>query len=591
MDGRKHFIASLACCLAILTIPCTAGAKVIYVDDDAIAPGDGSSWQTAYKYLQDALTAAESAEKPVEIRVAQGVYKPGRSAAHPQGIEHTEYFRLTDAMSLLGGYTGLAGPDPHARDIQSCQTILSGDLAGNDAPVTDAATLMKDPARNDNSNIVGISADKGRVRLEGCTVTGGSYGALLAWGPSDDNEEASVTIMDCTFSGNRGSWADAPAAGAVNMVGRGLRIVRCLFEGNAAWMGGAVKASQHVVLDSCQFIGNYASSEGGAAYLGSSTVTNCIFTGNRAGGGGALYLDGSDTVTGCVFRGNRGGYGGALQCQGHAGVRDSVFVANEGAGGAGAQLGSGVRLSNCLLIGNRNTMARQSGAWAVREGSSLEMENCTVFGNRSAGSSFLVVDVYSNKKSSRVVVRNCVISDDGNEIWSNDSPVEISYSCIPGGVETIGDPRGWLIWGPGNITADACFADPGYWEPNGTPEDPNDDFFVDGDYHLKSQVGRWDPATEDWVVDDVTSPCIDAGDPNSPVGEEPFPNGGRVNMGAYGGTAEASMSYLDEPVGGAIGTGGFNGAGRVDFADLQIFASHWLEEGSPEGIIGPDIRK
>lgn len=47
-------------------------------------------------------------------------------------------------------------------------------------------------------------------------------------------------------------------------------------------------------------------------------------------------------------------------------------------------------------------------------------------------------------------------------------------------------------------------------------------------------------------MDDVTSPCIDAGDPNSPVGDEPMPNGGRVNMGAYGGTAEASKSPYDE---------------------------------------------
>ena len=35
---------------------------------------------------------------------------------------------------------------------------------------------------------------------------------------------------------------------------------------------------------------------------------------------------------------------------------------------------------------------------------------------------------------------------------------------------------------------------------------------------------------------------IDAGDPNSPVGKEPEPNGGRINMGAYGGTSQASKS-------------------------------------------------
>jgi len=49
------------------------------------------------------------------------------------------------------------------------------------------------------------------------------------------------------------------------------------------------------------------------------------------------------------------------------------------------------------------------------------------------------------------------------------------------------------------------------------------------------------------VLDDITSPCSDAGDPNSLVGDEPLLNGGRINMGAYGGTTEASKSYVQEP--------------------------------------------
>ena len=89
---------------------------------------------------------------------------------------------------------------------------------------------------------------------------------------------------------------------------------------------------------------------------------------------------------------------------------------------------------------------------------------------------------------------------------------------------------------------DPLFAHNGYWDPNGTQENPYDDFWIDGDYHLKSQAGRWDPNSQSWVIDNITSPCIDADDPNSPVGDEPEPNGGVVNMGAYGGTAEASIS-------------------------------------------------
>jgi hypothetical protein len=63
---------------------------------------------------------------------------------------------------------------------------------------------------------------------------------------------------------------------------------------------------------------------------------------------------------------------------------------------------------------------------------------------------------------------------------------------------------------------------------------------------LKSQAGRWEAVSQSWVVDDVTSPCIDAGDPNSPIGDEPAPNGAIINMGAYGGTSQASMSYVEQ---------------------------------------------
>jgi hypothetical protein len=106
-------------------------------------------------------------------------------------------------------------------------------------------------------------------------------------------------------------------------------------------------------------------------------------------------------------------------------------------------------------------------------------------------------------------------------------------------------PESWCTLGVGNIWADPLFAKPGYRDPNGTPDNPNDDFWVEGDYHLKSQAGRWDPALGQWVMDAVTSPCIDAGNDSPDWANELWPNGLRINMGAYGGTAEASMSASD----------------------------------------------
>ena len=60
------------------------------------------------------------------------------------------------------------------------------------------------------------------------------------------------------------------------------------------------------------------------------------------------------------------------------------------------------------------------------------------------------------------------------------------------------------------------------------------------DLHLKSVAGRWNGSS--WVTDSVQSPCIDAGDPSSSYSSEPSPNGGRINIGAYGNTAEASKT-------------------------------------------------
>ena len=139
-----------------------------------------------------------------------------------------------------------------------------------------------------------------------------------------------------------------------------------------------------------------------------------------------------------------------------------------------------------------------------------------------------------------------------------------------------------MDWGSGNINIDPLFANPGHWDTNSTPEDVNDDYWINGDYHLKSQAGRWDSNIQSWIQDEVTSPCIDTGDPNSPIGLEPFPNGGYINMGAYGGTSEASKSYFGKPICETIVAGDINGDCKVDEADLEIMMLHWLEDNNPQ---------
>jgi predicted outer membrane repeat protein len=132
-------------------------------------------------------------------------------------------------------------------------------------------------------------------------------------------------------------------------------------------------------------------------------------------------------------------------------------------------------------------------------------------------------------------------------------------------------PVKWHGLGTGNFYADPLFARVGYWDSNGTPSYRQDDFWVEGDYHLKSTAGRWDPALGRWVVDNVTSPCIDAGDESSlDWMNEPWPHGGRLNLGAYGGTAQASMSPA-----GLGAPADLNGDIQVDLRDYGMLAGGW----------------
>jgi hypothetical protein len=59
------------------------------------------------------------------------------------------------------------------------------------------------------------------------------------------------------------------------------------------------------------------------------------------------------------------------------------------------------------------------------------------------------------------------------------------------------------------------------------------DPYIIFDYHLQSR--------EDG--DAATSRCIDAGDPADAFGSEPQPNGGSINLGAYGNTSGAARSF------------------------------------------------
>jgi hypothetical protein len=230
-----------------------------------------------------------------------------------------------------------------------------------------------------------------------------------------------------------------------------------------------------------------------------------------------------------------------------------------GSGGPVASFGHGED-ANCILQGFVITGGKSTSAVAIRcSASSPTIANCLIVGNCAADEGSAAV--YCTDSSALLV--NCTMADNcvgrnGAALRLENSPVLVVNSILwgntPGQIVTSGARvpsiryscigGGWS--GAGNIDADPEFASLGLWVNRDDPKtvvtaDHPDAVWVMGDYHLRSQAGRWDPKAGAWVQDAATSPCIDAGDPNSPVDDEPSPNGGIIDMGAYGGTTQASL--------------------------------------------------
>ena len=545
--------------------------KIIYVDDDAAGANNGSSWADAYNYIQDALMMALDGD---EIRVAQGVYKPDQfvlSDRPSRGREET--FQLKNGVTLKGGYAGFGEADPNARDIKRFETILSGDLNGDDGP---GGTTVGDNSRH----VVTGSGTNDTAIIDGVTITAGYADGIdgefpfVNNGAGMYNENGSPTLINCTFTQN----------------------IVVLYDYEYGSLGAAIyNLHSHPVIKNCTFGKNSTGGRHGVVYSESSspTISNCVFRDND-GGGIEFQYETRATVSRCSFIGNVSGYGSGINCEygSSPAIGDCVFIGNTAWYDGGALRcyeGCYPTVSNCIFAGNK-AVIQNGGAISTLE-SSPTLTNCTFTANsaaRKGGAIFCY-------EGSHPKVANCILwgnsAADGAQIALayHQSPgqdpstteITVSYSNVQGGPEAVSlEERCKLNWGPGNTDVEPRFVLPGFWDPNGTLENADDDFWVNGDYHLKSQAGRWNASERQWTIDEVTSPCIDAGDPLGPIGLEPFPNGGIVNMGAYGGTTEASKSYFNKPPCELIVAGDINGDCIVNFVDFAFMALHWLEDNN-----------
>lgn len=306
--------------------------------------------------------------------------------------------------------------------------------------------------------------------------------------------------------------------------------------------------------------------QGGIAYCDGPIVDNVISENSETGfgrGGGLSFCRG--LITGNIITDNYAIYkgGACYECTG--GIIGNLISGNSSSIAGGALCNCRGRIFNNIIAGNHSG----SGGGLF---SCAQVYNNTIVGNRAriSGGGLAQCPGHVN---SNIIAFNRAASVGGidgssissyNAFWSNED------AHFGGGTSA----------GTGDIIADPLFATDGYWDANGTPEE-TDDFWVNGDFHLKSQTGRWSEADRQWIADAVTSPCVDAGDPDSDWTRELWPHGKHVNIGVYGRTAHASMSPSDAGSAANLNPDVDDVDNWVDHSDLALFTDKWLSDEAP----------
>lgn len=283
------------------------------------------------------------------------------------------------------------------------------------------------------------------------------------------------TIVNCIFRENNSAFDGGALA---CFFGADSKIDNCIFDSNegGGWGGGIYIDASLPVISNCDFINNGVSGQGGGIYIcgASPVMTNCYFYGNSAQFGGAIAYDiGGATIINCIFEGNAADlWGGALYIKyGEAIIDNCLFFRNNSGekGGAIAVNMAEAGINNCTI--SENYAIGDGGGLFVHWSSGISVVNCIVERNIGNGGFYCDGDLSFSEISYSDFYNNQNLNFAGGE-----------YPAGLGEIITI------------NANGDSCdiynniFLDPQFVNPSR------------GDFHLTSN-----------------SPCIDAGDPTSPL--------------------------------------------------------------------------
>jgi predicted outer membrane repeat protein len=515
----------LAAAAAVLQAAVAPAQTIIYVDEDAPPGGDGQSWPTAFADLTEALAAAAAGDEPAEVRIAGGTYHPDQGTGDRARSFEVRAPNIASGLTvwLRGGFAGLKGNDPNKVDFVKYQTILSGDLNGDDEPGF--------VNRADNSERVldvdiDVSVD-GQFGMTGLTVRGGSGdpqggagGGVRVRIARDDYHSSPSEVRFCRFTDN-----SAGAGGGLAVLEGRVEFDECEFLNNRAVTGGGgalhVDVFSEVRIEDSTLTGN-AAVWGGALYSRHSTSTSVIrsdLAKNTAEvGGGAAYLKGwgtfnrSEITDNCAHSGDGGavwassgagfglvtmtgnsadqGRGGAVYALDYLGVSASVVAANSAAGDGGALYSAGYLITDSTLF-TANQAGGDGGAIACT-GASAQVINATMTANSAARSALAMLGVPDAEVTATLIWGNGF--PDGPEVlvFGPGAMVRFDRCDIQGGEAGIDVIDADIDWPPTNTDADPLFADPDGPDNNPSTWADNNFRLSPGSPCIEGGLSGWD---------------------------------------------------------------------------------------------------